>query len=678
MFNQHPMRRIFQSLSVAIVLISSAVPTSAQESSATGPPSDTADSQDAPPKEPQVTHTNRLAKESSPYLLQHAHNPVDWYPWGEEAFAKAKREGKMIFLSVGYAACHWCHVMERESFEDPEIAKLMNEKFVCVKVDREERPDVDQIYMTAVQMIAGNGGWPMSVFLLPDGRPFWGGTYFPARTGDRGTGTGFLTVINQIDQAWKTQKQAVTQQATTLTAAVKANQNPGKEAETDDQLEESLVTQVAASLAGQFDPSNGGFGRDPNRPKFPEPSNLVYLLNRSRSEAASDSERSNAKQMLIRTLDGMLSGSMYDHLGGGFHRYSVDGLWQIPHFEKMLYDNGQLASVYAEAYADTGNKEYQRVVEGICDFTLRELRAPAGAFYSALDADSEGEEGKFYRWTKEDLETFKETPGFDLFQKVFRFDHPPNFEGEYYAPAPGKSLSEIAVDQETDFETLNSKLDKARIKLFQVRSQRIRPITDVKILTAWNGLMIAGFADAGRILKRKDYIQAASDAAEFIFDHLRNSEGRLLRSYAADRAKLNAYLDDYAFLASGCIALHRATDDEQWLAAAKSLTDKQIELFADNEAGGFFFTSSDHPTLIVRVKDPVDSAIPSGMSVTAENLAYLAANDPDGAYNARLQSTLKALAPLMRRAPTASPRATAALATYLEQLPPPALRLPQQ
>jgi uncharacterized protein YyaL (SSP411 family) len=623
-------------------------------------------------------HTNRLAKESSPYLLQHAHNPVDWYPWGEEAFAKAKREGKMVFLSVGYAACHWCHVMERESFEDPEIAKLMNEKFVCVKVDREERPDVDQIYMTAVQMIAGNGGWPMSVFLLPDGRPFWGGTYFPARTGDRGTGTGFLTVINQIDQAWKTQPQAVTQQATTLTAAVKSNQNPQRENVNDDTLEESLVAQVAASLAEQFDPDHGGFGRDPNRPKFPEPSNLVFLLDRSRSQSVNETDKANAKRMLTKTLDGMLSGSMYDHLGGGFHRYSVDGLWQIPHFEKMLYDNGQLASVYAEAYADTGNNEYRRVVEGICDFTLRELKAPGGAFYSALDADSEGEEGKFYRWSQEDLDEFKETPGFDLFAKVFRFDGTPNFEVEYYAPAPGKSLTEIAVEQETDFETLNKNLDTTRNKLFQARSKRIRPITDVKILTAWNGLMIAGLADAGRILKREDYIKAASDAADFILRELSTKQGRLLRSYAADEAKLNAYLDDYAFLASGLIALHRATNDKRWLAAAKALTDKQIELFVDNNAGGFFFTSSDHPTLIVRVKDPVDSAIPSGMSVTAENLAYLTAKHADEGYDAQLKSTLKSLAPLMRRAPSATPRAAAVLAKYLEQLPPPALRIPQQ
>ena len=623
-------------------------------------------------------HTNRLAKESSPYLLQHAHNPVDWYPWGDEAFAKAKREGKMIFLSVGYAACHWCHVMERESFEDSEIAKQMNEKFVCVKVDREERPDVDKIYMTAVQMISGNGGWPMSVFLLPDGRPFWGGTYFPARTGDRGNSVGFLSVMEQINKAWNTQRDAVTQQASALTAAVKANQNPEQETPGDDQIDETLIAQVDAALAEQYDPVHGGFGRAANRPKFPEPSNLFFLLNRSRSKSSDEATRSNCRDMLFKTLDGMLSGAMYDHLGGGFHRYSVDGLWQIPHFEKMLYDNGQLASLYAEAYLDSSNPEYRHVVEGICDFTLRELQAPEGAFFSALDADSEGEEGKFYRWTTEELEQAKEADGYQLFNEVFRCTGKPNFENDYFAPAPGSSLTSIAKEQKTTFQSLVLRIEPTRRQLFQIRAKRVRPITDVKILTAWNGLMISGLADAGRILDRKDYVQAAGRAATFILTKLKTDTGRLLRSYAAGEAKLNAYLDDYAFFTSGLIALHRATGDAKWLQEAEALTAKQIELFADQKNGGFFFTSSDHPTLIVRVKDPVDSAIPSGMSITAENLAYLAASDPQSAvYPNQLKSTLTSIAPLLRRASSAAPRTAAAMADYIERLPPPALRKPQ-
>ena len=624
-------------------------------------PTNEADRPDDSPK-----HANRLAKESSPYLLQHAHNPVDWYPWGEEAMAKAQREKKMIFLSVGYAACHWCHVMERESFVDPEIARVLNEKFVCVKVDREERPDVDQIYMTAVQMISGNGGWPMSVFLLPDGRPFWGGTYFPARDGDRGNSVGFLTVMNQIDKAWKTQREAVEQQAAALTSAVQANQTPQKEQADDDQLEKSLVEAVAMSLREQFDPEHGGFGRDPNRPKFPEPSNLIFLLDQSRRESVDSDQRDMAKQMLITTLDGMLSGAMYDHLGGGFHRYSVDGRWQIPHFEKMLYDNGQLASVYAEAFEDTDREEYKHVVEGICDFVLRELRAPGRAFYSALDADSEGEEGKFYRWSEEQLEPFKEQDGFDRASRVFRLDGPPNFEREYHALAPGQSLTAAANELEIDYPELTKQLTPIRKAMFQARGQRVRPITDVKVLTAWNGLMIAGLADAGRVLHRDDYVTAASQAADFLLSELRNDNGRLLRSYAADQAKLNAYVDDYAFLVSGLIALHRATGDNRWLDTAQELTDKQIELFWDKLAGGFFFTSSDHPSLIVRVKDPVDSAIPSAISVTLENLATLKELTDEKYYGPYIERSLRSLAPLIKRAPLATPRAAAALADYLD------------
>jgi hypothetical protein len=612
-------------------------------------------------------HTNRLAKESSPYLLQHAHNPVDWYPWGDEAREKAKREDKMIFLSVGYAACHWCHVMERESFVDPEIAQLMNERFVCVKVDREERPDVDQIYMTAVQMISGNGGWPMSVFLLPDTRPFWGGTYFPARDGDRPGAAGFLSVMNQIDNAWKTKREAVVSQADALTAAIKANQKPDTNPENSKELPASLVTGVIESLFNQYDPIHGGFGVAPNRPKFPEPSNLVFLLDRSRRESVEQPQRESAKKMLIKTLDGMISGAMYDHLGGGFHRYSVDQRWQIPHFEKMLYDNGQLASVYAEVYADTQRDEYRFVVEGICDFVIRELRAPEGAFFSALDADSEGEEGKFYRWTKDELKSLESVEAFAEAASVYRLSGTPNFEGEFFAPDPRNTLTAVAEARGESFAALNARLAPARKAMFEIRSRRERPITDIKILTAWNGLMIAGLADAGRILERDDYISAAADAAGFLIRELRDEQGRLLRSYAADEAKLNAYLDDYAFFASGLIALHRATGEGRWLEVAREITDKQIEIFWDEASGGFYFTSSDHPSLIVRVKDPVDGAIPSGISVSAENLQYLAQTVPDESYREKLQQTLQSLVPLMGRSPAAAPRATAALAEYLDK-----------
>lgn len=622
-----------------------------------------------PPPTQAAEHTNRLAKESSPYLLQHAHNPVDWYPWGEEAFAKAKKENKLVFLSVGYAACHWCHVMERESFVDPEIAKMMNDNFVCIKVDREERPDVDQIYMTAVQIIGrGSGGWPMSVFLLPDAKPFWGGTYFPARTGDRGVATGFLTILQQVNQSWQAKKAEMTEQSERLTDAIKQIQARAEAEQAE--LKPELVESVADALSEQFDPEYGGFGysrANPDRPKFPEPSNLVFLIDRMRRLSVDSSARQSAKKMLYKSLDGMISGATIDHIGGGFHRYSVDRRWQIPHFEKMLYDNGQLASVFAEAYADSRRGEYRYVVEGICDFVLRELKAPGGAFYSALDADSEGEEGKFYRWTTEELAACQSIDGFAKFASVYRLAGRMNFEGKYCVPDPGETLTSVARKRRERFEEYNVDLAPVREQLFKIRSERIRPITDVKILTAWNGLMIAGLADAGRILDRDDYVQAAIDAAEFVLDKLRGDDGRLLRTYAADQAKLNAYIDDYAFLVCGLIALHEVTADEKWMNEAVRLTDKQLELFWDDQAGGFYFTTIDHPTLIVRSKDSVDSAIPSGISVAAENLLYLTGKSFGEQYDSRLTATLQDMTSTISQNPSAAPRGAAVIAAYIDR-----------
>ncbi len=370
--------------------------------------------------------------------------------------------------------------------------------------------------------------------------------------------------------------------------------------------------------------------------------------------------------MLLKSLDGMISGGMYDHLGGGFHRYSVDERWQIPHFEKMLYDNGQLVTVYAEAYERTGIEEYRYLVETTCDFVLRELKAPGGAFYSSLDADSEGEEGKFYRWTAEELTEFQDMEGFAEFASVYRMDGKPNFDGEYYVPDPGSTLTAIAERNSESFPVLLEKLAGARQSMLTAREKRTRPMTDTKILTAWNGLMIQGLADAGRVLKRKDYTSAAVDATGFLMKHARTSDGRLLRSHAKGEAKLNAYLDDYAFLVSGLIALHRSLGDARLLALAAQITDKQIELFWDDQAGGFFFTSRDHPELIVRVKDPVDSAVPSGVSMTAQNLLYLSQHGVDRGYSERLQATLQSITPLMRRAPAAAPRAAAVMAEFLD------------
>ena len=617
---------------------------------------------------------NRLAGESSPYLLQHAHNPVDWVPWGDEAFERAKRENKLVFLSVGYAACHWCHVMERESFVDPEIAAEMNERFVCIKVDREERPDVDQIYMTAVQLISGQGGWPMSVFLTPDARPFWGGTYFPARDGDRGNLSGFLTIVRKVDEVWKTQPDLVRQQAATVTDAIRQNQVPVAASVDDSQISdpsEEEVRRVASALGDQFDAEFGGFGyseANPNRPKFPEPSNLVFLLDRMTRESVPVEDRRAAERMLLKSLDGMLSGAMWDHLGGGFHRYSVDREWQIPHFEKMLYDNAQLAPIYAEAFISTGREEFRDIAERTCEFVIRELRAEGGAFFSSLDADSEGEEGAYYRWTAEALQGLKqqEISDFELVADVYRLSGPANFEDDFHVPAPGMSITAAADTRGENYRSFDQRLAPGRAAMLAARQTRSAPPTDIKILTAWNGLMIAGLADTGRLLERADFIEAAATAAEFLLRHSRTADGRLLRSYAGGQAKLNGYVDDYAFLASGLLALHRATGESSWLESARALVDQQIEWFWDASGEGFYFTSSDHPSLIVRVKDPVDAALPSGASVSAENLLLLAERTGEQVYRDKLRATLRSLGPLFEALPAGVPRAAVVLAKSLD------------
>ncbi len=624
----------------------------------------------------QSPQANRLARESSPYLLQHAHNPVDWYPWGEEAFERARRENKMVFLSVGYAACHWCHVMERESFVDPEIAKLLNQRFICVKVDREERPDVDQIYMLAVQLITGNGGWPMSIFLTPDSKPFWGGTYFPARDGDRGNATGFLSVLEQIDKAWKSSPEAVLAQGELVTEAIKKQQLAVATDQTKDIPTAVDVRRVAETIREQFDPENGGFGIEvlnPQQPKFPEASKLVYLLDQAQRVSLTDDEREQALEMLTQTLDAMTSGAMYDHLGGGFHRYSVDGRWQIPHFEKMLYDNGQLASIYAQAFELTDREEYRIVCEGICDFVIRELKASVKgdsdefAFYSSLDADSEGEEGAFYRWKPEELSRYAtEIDDYEILAEVYLLNAAPNFEAKYVVPHPDQSLARIAEKRELSLAELDAQLSGPRQAMLQIRESRERPATDTKILTAWNGLMIAGLADAGRILERDDYVAAAVSAADFLLREMPDERKRLRRSYALGEAKLDGYLDDYAMLVSGLIALHRTTSQSKWLENAQQLTDQQLDHYWDTQSGGFFFTADDSESLIVRFKDPLDNAVPSGTSIAAENLAYLASVTGQERYAKKLHDTLASVTPMFRRAPAAMPRMAIIAANALE------------
>ena len=604
-------------------------------------------------------HTNKLAGETSPYLLMHAHNPVNWYPWGEEALEKAKKENKVIFLSIGYSSCHWCHVMERESFVDAEIAAYMNEHYVCIKIDREERPDIDSIYMTSLHVynqLSGSGrggGWPLSMFLTPDGKPFFGGTYFPARDGDRGATTGFFTILKKVSEFWKASPAQIIKDADTITNVTK-QELAGALPSANATIDAGWVTSGLRQMKTRFDEEYGGFTDllSPERPKFPEPSNLMFLID----ELNKHPDNADAKNMLVGTLDKMAMGGIWDHLGGGFHRYSVDRYWRIPHFEKMLYDNGQLATVYAEAYQLTGREDYRQIVVKLCDFVLAEMTSAEGGFYSALDADSEDEEGKFYRWTRAEIKALLTDDEYALFAKTYGIDAKPNFEGEFYAPQFAKPFPQVAKSQETKPEDLEAALVPIRTKLMTARGKRARPLTDTKILTSWNGLMIRGLADAGRILKEKKYVDAAEKAADFILSKMSDKEGKLFRTYGQGEAKLNAYLDDYAFMIDGLIALHIATGDKKWLEQADRLQQLQNKLFTDEKNGGFFFTSNDHEELLARGKDPVDGAEPSGNSVSAQNLVYLAKalDNPD--YRDRAKLTVLSASALIARAPTAAPR----------------------
>ncbi len=623
-------------------------------------------------------HTNRLAKETSPYLLLHAHNPVDWYPWGAEALEKAKKDSKLIFISIGYSSCYWCHVMERESFMDEEIAKEMNEHFVCIKVDREERPDIDEIYMTSLQVYGelsgggGRGGWPLSMFLTPEAKPVAGFTYLPPRADEkRGFKGGFLDALKVLHKTWTDDPKRVTSSAGTITEAVQRQlrQRPLLAEKPTDKD----VRKLQTALAEDFDTKYGGFGfneENDRRPKFPEPSNLVFLLRQVR-QAEDKRDREDARRMLVKTLDSMAAGGIWDHVGGGFHRYSTDRYWRIPHFEKMLYDNGQLATVYAEAFALTGNADYKTVTERLLEFVLREMTGPQGAFYAALDAETDADEGAFYVWKADELRGALGEADFAIFADAYGVGEKPNFEGRHTLLLP-RPLAETAANHKLSAEELAAKLALLRQKLLKLRGKRPRPLTDTKVITSWNGLMIRGLADAGRILKNERYVAAAAKAADFILDKLRTKDGRLLRTYAGDQAKLNAYLDDYAFFVDGLIALHRAssadkaTGEKRWLDTARQLTDKMIELHGDARDGGFFFTSGDHESLIARSKGPSDGALPSGNSVAADNLVYLGAALKEPKYLEQAEKTITARGAMLRNAPLAYPRMLTALAALEE------------
>ena len=600
---------------------------------------------------------NRLARETSPYLLQHAHNPVDWYPWCPEAFQRAKQEGKLIFLSVGYSTCYWCHVMERESFENDEIAEILNEHYIAIKVDREERPDIDQQYMLASQLLAGRGGWPNSVWLLPDGRPWMAGTYFPReRFGD---------LLLDMVKIWKTRRNEVEQQAQRVTAAVREAGLAKASAAKQRPLDQPLVDRAVLQVRQSFDAQHGGFG---GAPKFPPHDKLLLLAHEYRR-----SGDAVLLEMLTATLDAMAAGGIHDHLGGGFHRYSTDEAWLLPHFEKMLYDNAQLLRAYTEGYVLTKDEAYREIALGIVAWIEREMTAAGGAFYSGIDAESEQEEGKFYVWPYDEvLATLGQQQG-NLFAAAYGLDQQGNYVEQttgkragtnvVYLPEP---LAQLARGRDLDPARLKSDLDAMREKLLAVRAERIPPRTDDKILSGWNGLMIGSLAYAGQQLKEPQLTTAATNAAQFVLAKM-TEDGRLLRTYRAGQAKIPAYLNDYAFLANGLLDLYEATNDRQWLDAATQLTDTMLDSFHDKEDGGFFFTSSGHEDLLMRSKNLLGGGnIPSGNAVAAEVLLRFGRISQREDYHQTAEQTLEAFSDLMWRQPLATDSLILATAISLQ------------
>ena len=595
-------------------------------------------------------HTNLLINETSPYLRQHAHNPVNWHPWGEAAFAEAKRENKPILLSIGYSACHWCHVMEHESFENEQIAELMNQNFVNIKVDREERPDLDQIYMNAVQMMTHHGGWPMTVFLTPEGVPYYGGTYFPPV--DRHNIPGFPRVLTALAEAYRERPDEV---AETSASVRKELERLSVAQESSEPLTADLLDVAYRGIVKNYDPINGGFG---SAPKFPPAMVLEFLL-RTHHRTGND----EALQIVNYTCRKMAEGGIYDQLGGGFHRYSTDSKWLVPHFEKMLYDNALLSRLYLHHYQLTQDSDARRTAEGILDYVVREMTSDRGGFYSTQDADSEGVEGKFFVWTQAELEELLGSADAKLFNDYYNVTLEGNFE-EANILNVTRSVTEVAAKHKVEPAALETVLEKARKQLYNVREQRVKPDRDEKILTAWNGMMLASFAEAGAILDREDYTNVAKRNARFVLDTLR-SEGLLLRTFKDGVAKLNGYLEDYAFLSEGLLTLYETTGEIEWLEECLSLTAKMVEEFWDDEAGGFFFTGKSHETLIVRSKDFFDNATPSGNSVAAEVMLRLASLTDNDDYRRRATTVLRLIRSGMTRYPAGFGRALGALDFHL-------------
>jgi uncharacterized protein YyaL (SSP411 family) len=594
-------------------------------------------------------HRNRLINESSPYLLQHANNPVDWRPWGEEAFEEARRKDKPIFLSIGYSTCHWCHVMERETFENEEAAALMNKTFVSIKVDREERPDIDQIYMTVCQMMTGGGGWPLSIIMTPDKKPFFAGTYIPRESGFGRI--GMLDLSRRIEELWTTRREEVLGSADKILTALK-----GMPEDSSGEVDSAILADRAyEEFLARFDEEHGGFS---GAPKFPTPHNLLFLMRYWKR-----TKRGKAFAMVEKTLQEMRAGGVYDHVGFGFHRYSTDAEWLVPHFEKMLYDQALLATAYLEAYQAVGKPEYAETAREIFTYVLRDMTAPEGGFYSAEDADSEGEEGKFQVWSMREVGDVLGSEEADFAARVFNLKPEGNYRDEASGRATGKNilhfakpLPEIAADLGATEEALRERMERVRKKLFEAREKRVHPHKDDKILTDWNGLMIAALATGSRVLDRPEYGEAAGRAADFILEKLRTKTGRLLHRYRQGNAGIAGSVDDYAFFIRGLLELYETTFRVRYLKSAIELNEDLMKHFTDAERGGFHFTADDSEQLLLRSKEIYDGATPSGNSVAMLNLLKLARITARPELERRAESILGAFAGSVQRIPSAHSR----------------------
>ena len=597
-------------------------------------------------------HTNHLINETSPYLLQHAHNPVDWYSWGDEAFQKAKSENRPILLSIGYSACHWCHVMERESFEDEKIAALMNDLFVNIKVDREERPDLDEIYMNAVQMLTGRGGWPMTVFLTPEGKPFYGGTYFPPE--DRYGVPGFPKILQGVANAYREKPQDVERSVEQILAAL---QRMSLSTESQQPFSPDIIGQSAEQLAQAYDTDHGGLGK---APKFPNVGVYELFLRHYHH-----SKGSRFLEMVTHTLTKMAQGGIYDHLGGGFHRYSVDEKWLVPHFEKMLYDNAQLVRIYAQVYCVTGEPLFKQVVDETMTYLMREMLHTEGGFYSTQDADSEGEEGKFFVWTEEEISQILGEESSEIFCRIYDVSEEGNFE-EKNILHPILTLEQASKFFRRDLKEIESLVSDAKGKLFKEREKRTKPFRDEKILTSWNGLMLSGLAEAIKISRQPAYLEAANRTVDFIFTKMFR-DGRLLHTYKSGTGKILGYLDDYAFLAAGLLDLFEATVNRAHLDRALELAEIMLHEFWDEAGGGFFYTGRSHERLIAQSKPIFDGSIPSGNAVATQVLLRLYHYTGKEDYLKRAERILRAYYNAMENQPFGFAHMLAALDFYLQK-----------